>query len=378
MSVALHEKGFVFVKQGRPFVCLQQNPIVFAWLILAKYKSLNLFALGVKGVTALKGLKAILRYRFWKKLQGREVWLPVFGHLAIKVHRGYKVFDFDRVVVARVIDQDVASALVKEEIRSVVSAAELEFAPTIYQWAETQRWYEEEYIVGKQRVSTEQCGSDNLLKLFRKEVHSCLEDMIRFKSIKRVETREYLSQIERIQGDSRLLDTRLNISKIEEIKRFLSTNVEQITDRAGAVIYIAFSHGDFSLVNILATDRGIKVIDWEGAKHRGLLNDFFNFFLTEIYYGRAAVDIAADVNKLGTAMLRSLNVDSIALQEQHDNSLQFYRRLYYIERIVMLLERDITDKSLSVILKSIDVFNRFERECHRLIKVHSSSNENAV
>lgn len=364
-SAALHEKGYVFVKQGKPLICLQQNPIAFAALFFSKYKSLKLYTLGIKCAAVFKGVKAILRYHLWRNLKGREVWLPVFGHLAIKIHRGYKVFDVKRAVVLRVIDQNVESALVKKEITSVVSASDLEFAPKIYKYVEKQRWYEEEYIVGEQRISFEKTGSIGLFKFYRNEIEPCLKSMARLKSIEKIETKEYLGQVEKTLDDLKLFDTQLEMSRIEEIKHFVSINFERISDQAATEICIAFSHGDFSMVNILSTDNGIKVIDWEGAKQRSLLNDFFNFFLTEIYYNRAGVDIVADVNELGKKMLRSLYVDSDNTQENYDNSLQIYRQLYYVERIVMLLERDVTERALHVIFKSIEVFNRFERECRR-------------
>ena len=380
MSQALNQNGYAFFKLGRPLICLQQSPILFTWLFLVRYKILKLYALGVERITGIKGLKALFRYRYLKNVRGREVWLPVFGHMALKVHRGYKVFDFRRKVAIRVIDQDVAYSLIKEELTGVKTAASLDFAPNTYRWNEKQRWYEEEYIVGDQKNLIDQSSSSSLLNLFHSKIASCLEDMLKLKSIQRVETRDYLKQISKILDDSRLINSSLDVSKVEEIKSFLSSNIEQLMDQSKltAETFIAFSHGDFSLVNILSTEGGIKVIDWEGAKHRGLLNDFFNFFMTEIYYNRAGVDIAVDVNNLAKSILQSVKIDSPARKKQNKKLLYFYRRLYYVERIAMLLERDITDKALNVIIKSIDVFNRFERECSNLVTAHKSAIEITV
>ena len=38
-----------------------------------------------------------------------------------------------------------------------------------------------------------------------------------------------------------------------------------------------------------------------------------------------------------------------------------YRKLYYIERICMLLERDLSNQLLDVVLRSINVFERYEK-----------------
>ena len=37
-----------------------------------------------------------------------------------------------------------------------------------------------------------------------------------------------------------------------------------------------------------------------------------------------------------------------------------YRRLYYIERVCMLLERELSNQLLNVVIRSIDVFERYE------------------
>ena len=59
-------------------------------------------------------------------------------------------------------------------------------------------------------------------------------------------------------------------------------------------INLVFSHGDYSLVNILRTKNGIKVIDWEGAAFRNPLYDLYNFFFTEIYYKRAKANLVME------------------------------------------------------------------------------------
>ena len=302
----------------------------------------------------------------------------MFGHMGLKVHRGYKIFDFKRNVVARIIDPDVAPTVVQDELTGVKNAAELEFAPNIYKWDEKQRWYEEDYIIGEKRAISDKSSTDILFRLFDKEIKSCLESMLRLKSILRVETRGYLSQILEILEDTRLLDSGLNKSKIEKIKSFLSSNIKRLIEESSTETFIAFSHGDFSLVNILSTDSGIKVIDWEGAKYRGLLNDFFNFFMTEIYYDRSGIGIAEKVNALGNNILQVLEINSTPSKDQYLRSLHYYRRLYYVERVSTLLQRDITDKSLDVITKSIDIFNRFENKSHNQITARSTSHVDAV
>jgi thiamine kinase-like enzyme len=182
-------------------------------------------------------------------------------------------------------------------------------------------------------------------------------DMVLFKDPMIKSSREYIENIAKIIDDPRLSDSSLSKIKISKIKKYLNLIKYQLLDQLEANLVVVFSHGDFSLVNILSTARGVRVIDWEGAKLRGLLYDFFNFFLTEIYYRRADVGIADYVNDIAYDF-------SVGLKQKNNNdiSVQFYRRLYYLERVNMLLERELTDKLLEVILRSIDVFQQFERE----------------
>lgn len=364
----MNSSRYQYVKQGRPFICLQQNPFLLLWLVFFKHKSLRLSALRVNRKTGISGFKAVALHALINKKINRGVVLPIRGQLALAVHRGYKVFDLDRKLVTRVINKDVDSSIVCEEIKGVRTAGRLECAPSVKKWDEKERWYEEDYLIGDQQSLFNESESGKLFDLFHSKVQFCLQDLSKLERFTQVNSRRYIEENARIIEDQRLFDPGLNQAKIQKVRTFLSSITAQLLHQVSGETVLTFSHGDFSLVNILSTNRGIKVIDWEGAKFRGLLHDLYNFFLTEIYYNRVGVDIAANVDRSAHDLLKRLINEPSISKLQGSISIPFYRRLHYLERLQTLLERELTDQVLDVIIKSIDVFNRFEDESNILQK----------
>jgi aminoglycoside phosphotransferase (APT) family kinase protein len=148
--------------------------------------------------------------------------------------------------------------------------------------------------------------------------------------------------------DGRLSKSGLEARKTDVISGFIESTAEQLRLKENHQIDLVFSHGDFSLVNILSTKDGIMVIDWESAGHRSTLFDLHNYFLTELHYGRATTNLVSEINE---AIYIARTLPSLA---------ETYRRLYYLERVLMLLERELSNSLLDVILRSIAVFNRYE------------------
>jgi thiamine kinase-like enzyme len=124
---------------------------------------------------------------------------------------------------------------------------------------------------------------------------------------------------------------------------------------------LVFSHGDFSLVNIINTKNGIKVIDWESAGRRSVLFDLHNYFLTEVYYKRATLSIASEIDQAIAMLQARLAPSAPELAKTLPSRVQTYRELYYLERVCTLLDRELNDQRLDVILRSIDVFERYEQ-----------------
>jgi thiamine kinase-like enzyme len=123
---------------------------------------------------------------------------------------------------------------------------------------------------------------------------------------------------------------------------------------------LVFSHGDYSLVNILRTKNGIKVIDWEGVAFRNPLYDLHNFFFTELYYKRAKTNLVMEINEAILSMQARFYTKFPDIAKSLELFASTYRRLYYIERVCMLLERELSNQLLNVVIRSIDMFERYE------------------
>lgn len=102
------------------------------------------------------------------------------------------------------------------------------------------------------------------------------------------------------------------------------------------------------------------VIDWESAGRRSTLFDLYNYFFTEIYYGRATTNLISEINEAISSLQSRLASKAPDIARTLPPLGQMYRRLYYFERVLMLLERELSGERLDVILRSIQVFNRYE------------------
>ena len=121
-------RKFKYIKMrssGWGFFCVQQPPLVFAWLLYCKQAALaSILSPWVKNpvpcwslgscrdrcrlfLSNLKTFIVFLRCRCDLKVMDSAVELPLYGQLCIPVHKGYKIFDFRRGIVAKVFDSDV-------------------------------------------------------------------------------------------------------------------------------------------------------------------------------------------------------------------------------------------------------------------------------
>ena len=121
-------------------------------------------------------------------------------------------------------------------------------------------------------------------------------------------------------------------------------------------------HGDFSLVNAIATDTGLRFIDWEGIAPGGVYDDIFNFLFVEHYYGRATEtfmdDVTTFLDHYGSAVCDRFP----ELRQATVVDRTFARRQYYLERLSLLLDRNASDNLCNVVLNSIRMFEDFDRE----------------
>ena len=350
------------------FFCLQQNPLLLAWFLYLNSKSLQLHSGLTKKdlVNTLKSVKGLIKHQLRLRNQGQVINLPFYGHLCLPVHRGYKLFNFKQKTVTKIFAAGINIGTVKSEIERVRTASIFDFAPNVWRWDVSKRWYEEEFTRGYPCYSILKSDTVSYFKIFQQYAAPCLEQMILLEPPRVTNLTAPIHETLGIMQNNLYSKSELNSKKVDSVKDFVETMAERLRVEENAKIYIAFSHGDFSLLNILKINSGIKVIDWESAGWRSVLCDLYNYFFTELYFKRATTrNIITEVDEAISSLQSRLKrkVPDVALEIV--SLSRIYLRLYYIERIGMLLDRELDDWQLDVILRSIEVFNCYEELLER-------------
>jgi hypothetical protein len=349
-----------YVKIGKPYICLQQSPLALAWFLYFKGHSLQQrYVLG-KRKTIQTAISLLQHQLHSNENSAATLKLPVYGNLCLEVHRGYRVFDYRQNAVTRIINANIEPNIVLNEIQGVRNASQLDFAPNVLHWDIKDHWYREVLIVGLPCHPIRKSESAVFRKTYQEEIINCLEQMILLQAPLTTNVTEYVSQIMETLEGLGLSATTLDVNQIDAIRCFIESIAEQLSHESNRQIDLVFSHGDFSLVNILKTRDRITVIDWEGARRRSTLFDFYNFFFTEIYYQRAEVDLASEINEAISGLQARLAPKAPRVANSLSSLTHVYRKLYYLERILTLLERELSNKLLDVIARSIKVFNHYE------------------
>jgi hypothetical protein len=285
--------------------------------------------------------------------------LPFYGNLCLRVHRGYKFFNLKRKTVVKSIEPEVSPEYVASEINAVRKASSLDFAPKIRNWNIPDRWYEEDFVGGSLCHLNSGSQTSFTHSIFQREIVDCLEEMILLQKPVIVDIQEYTNRLTEIITKRKASTTLIDKTNLSSLDSFIEFTTKSLYLKK-IKIPLVFSHGDFSLVNVLNTNSGKKVIDWEGASTRNPLYDLYNFFLTELYYNRAAKNLVKEINgailNLHARLKRKVPEIAATIIEF---SL-IYRQLYYLERVCLLFERALNENVIKVIFRSIDVFNSYE------------------
>lgn len=360
----MSEDLYQYIKIHRLYYCLKQNPLLLVWFLLFNNGAFQLRS----ELNKKKVIKTVIRFFLYQLCgQNNSVVLeqPIFGNLCLPVHRGYKIFDFHNKKVIRLISPKVNSSLVAQEINRVRKASSLPFAPNVLRWNIKKRWYEEDFVNGHPCYTVAETDSDVLLEMFHKEITPCLERMILLQSPLSLNLEKHVSNVLASIKNTRLSKLDLDTNKINRIRLFADRIFERISHQKNGRIFLVPSHGDYSLVNILKTKAGIKVIDWEGFDFRNPLFDLYNYFFTEVYYKRYKANLHPVIHEAISSMALRMKEKLPSLAKTLVPLADIYRRLYYLERIRVLLDREPSNNLLDVILRSIKIFNSYEnsQEC---------------
>ena len=360
MSTKVMNSVYQYIKHGRLYVCIQQNIISLAWKIYAKNNALGLSSIGVTQSKGMSLLKKLIRHRLDINTEATLIELPILGDLALDVHQGCKIFIFDEMKVAKVIAPLTSISSLKQEMDAVQAAGKLEIAPSISQYDYEGRWYIEDYVPGEFLYTGNKSTSEKVCKTYRKEITQCLVTMILAQPSIQITLKTYVQKLVTNILEEKLSKLNLNQQRQTAIQNFVQSIEIELQDHTNHKIELIFSHGDFSMQNILKTRDRLKVIDWEGAQSRSILYDFYNFYMTELYYERSGTDLVAEIEIAQSNLQSQLTMQKPSVLEYIKLSDPLYLRLFFLERILMLLERDLTDRNLKVLMRSIEIFSSYK------------------
>lgn len=322
----------------------------------------SLAAIGLNRSVRQAAIKAIIKDRLWMNAPDRIIELPAYGHIAMIVHRGYKVFDFSKGQVTKIFSRNSNAEDIHAEISASKLASQVSAAPRFISVNSEYTAYSEEYISGMLGSDPEFHSGKELLD-FYPDVECCLLELIACKQPETVEAKIHFKRLADAAFRDRWLaagvdkeDVRLAGAYVRQLRAWLMEQDEP------DVLQLVPTHGDFSLVNAISTNDGLRFIDWEGIAYGCIYSDVLNFLFVERYYGRATpefmTEFAAFINRFRTACCDRFP----ELQAATEASQTFSRRQYYLERLSILLDREPSVNIAKVVRRSIDMFQEFDRE----------------
>ena len=369
---------------GRRYFCLQQNPLIFAWLLYFKKDTLSLifspwfknplqrWSLGYcrdccrHFLSTLKALVLFIYRRRNLRTNDKVVELPLYGQICIPVHKGYKIFDLRKGVVAKVFDLDVKTSSILTEIEGLKKVSSIDFAPSLKRWNIEERWYEEDYVSSTSNESSHKLlDSAIFLKKFHQEIVPRLESLILMQKPMTNNSIEYINEIMEMIEVSGLSRRESTVREFNKIQSFLDSVLRRLRVEGNCDVQLVFTHGDFCPANMLNTRHGIRIIDWEGTKYRSALFDFYSYFFYRPVSMKIPVpQLVAEINEALPIVIASLAKKTPTIANSLRQFEKVYLWIYFIEEICQEVEREMTDKNLPMveeILQYIETFNYYEK-----------------
>lgn len=370
-------------REEKRFFCIQQNPLVLAWLLFFKKNTL-------RPMTIQNGLKKWSRQwlnnmlrnyysssranlRKIKHFIGRKyhlrnitpwVELPFYGQICFLVNKGYKIFDLRRKVAIKVYRTDVDISTITNEVGRLKHGSLFTFGLPLKRINISERWYEESYISGSLDNSAEPRNSQDLLRKFYNEIAPCLESMILHQSPLKINTSDYINEIRNNLKTGNLLKEGIDVNHLDKIFGFIHTMEERLQSNGNIPVFLVLSHGDFCPANMLNTRHGLRIVDWESATPRSALFDFYSYFYFRSVHQKLPLDtLNSEINTALPYVISKFESIAPEISKSLKSSGKIYRWLYYIERISMLIERkrhDTKHNILDIILMFINVFDHYE------------------
>ena len=369
----------------RRFLCLQQNIGVLIWILLfkkdtirtkrpirASLRWMEYLTWHIKGQALIHLLKnkfiplvKFIAYKYQWRISKSIITLPVYGQICVPVHKGYKVFDLRRAVVMKLFDPDIEIDDISNEIEQLKIVSRVSFAPTLRNWDLSKRWYEEDYFNGKMEASGVPNNSEEFLKKFHQDFVPYAIDLMLFQSPHVKNCEPYLRDLIRVLEASKVGKLAGQDVGVEKVKDFFGGIVACLHSKGDIPLFHVYTHGDFCPENMLKTQKGMKIIDWESAKYRTALFDFYSYFFYRPVQKNVPIKLLiVEIHEALPFLITKIFKELPELAKSISKFESLYRKIYYLERIGMLAERTKTDKNLDildVIFRYIEAFERYEQ-----------------
>lgn len=331
-------------------------------IFLFGYSRHRLDSLGMTRSTTRKMVIVALVRRLRRTRTSSYITLPVPAHLGMRVHRGYKLFDFDRSEVIKLFSDDVTEQQVSHEISTSEKASLVPSAPRFLGADARARCYTEEYIRGTHATKLVTANSSDYRRYYT-DVEKCLLDLANSSPAAPIPVRSHVENLADIDFRERWLQGGASVDEVDRLADYVAKLRAWLIDNPGSdVIKLVLTHGDFSLVNAIATDTGLRFIDWESVSKGGVLSDICNFAFVELYYGRTSPDFPAELAAMLARYRSALSEHCRSIASEASISDCIARRLYYLERTRFLIDREVTPNQRQVISKSIAMFLQFDAD----------------
>lgn len=349
---------------GRHYLCLDQTAFEFLTVVLVSNRTFAQGLLGVSNKGLVKSALMLLAYGFGLKQANSALAISHRGQIALRVNGGVRVIDFRTQQVTKVFGSEIDASCRRAEIESVKKAATCSFTPRLIDVDQDVGWFTEELWPSKPvAVPIRGFTTNQEHKFLRAELGGLAASLAELASVCEPKCVDCDGHLAHIMQDTSvwLAQARTNDPEsVKVVERFIGATVEQLDPVPE--LFLTFSHGDFSLLNIIASDGKWKVIDWEDGRARTALTDFYSLFTTELYYGRDGDEIvewakASLENLVGS--IETVNVDLGRSLRQHASR---YRSLAHLERLRMLMSRGADERRIGVVRRSAEVFERFDRQ----------------
>lgn len=370
-------------RETRRYLCLQQKFLGLFWTLFFKKDTIRTRIRSESKINSLifcidcfpkndllsffknnfLTLLKFLAYKYELRKSKAIVCLPVFGHTCVQVHQGYKIFDLRRKVVMKLFDPDVNVHDISNEIERLKIVSPLQFAPSLRKWDLLERWYEEDYFIGSVDALSIPMDSVELLEKF-KEIVPYVKDLILLQLPLVKNTEHYVGDLIRSLEGTRVGGPVLPNRDSTKIKEFLHLIMDSLSPKGNVPLFHVFTHGDFCPENMLKTPHGIKVFDWEGAKYRTALFDFYSYFFYRGLKNVPIKNLVFEIDKALSYFISKLSEDLPEVARSISDYESLYRKTYYLERIGMLAEREMTEKRINIwdhIFRFIETYESYEQ-----------------